>query len=195
MLLLSGVILYIYPGGRGSGFMWDFGGLSQQAWQHQHIIFGFVFALFSLYHLFFVNWKAFFSYMHKKATESRQSSVELLTTIILTSFIAIGTSTGIQPFSGILNIGKSTSNSGEQRDKEAPSPVAESPTSHSHDIEDDHHGRHESQLIALEQDENEESASTALNSTTDNNNIQIRSSQAPDDALHRRTKASCASCH
>jgi hypothetical protein len=202
MLLISGVILSIYPGGRGSGLIWEFGGLTKPGWQHQHIIFGFVFALFSLYHLFIINWKPFFTYLNKKATEGRHRHAELLTTIILTSFIAIGTSIGIQPFSGILNIGKTTPSllePREQKDKESPAPLAETTTIHErsdhHDIENDHHGIQESPLIAFEQEEKEESANAALNTSTNNTNMQTSNSQAPDDELHRRTKASCSSCH
>jgi hypothetical protein len=44
MILVSGVILFIFPGSRGSNVVWEMAGLTKPAWQNQHIIFGFAFS-------------------------------------------------------------------------------------------------------------------------------------------------------
>jgi hypothetical protein len=115
MLLVSGVILYIFPSGRGPGFFWEMGGLTKPAWQNQHIIFGFVFSLLSLGHLFFINWQAFISYLKTKTSQGMKRPAELVTILVLSSFVGIGTYAGIQPFSGILALGKGISKSWESK--------------------------------------------------------------------------------
>jgi len=100
-------------------------GLTKRGWQNQHIIFGFSFLILSLFHLFFINWKAFLSYLKSKGSEGLKSPGELLTIIILSSFFAIGTSFDIEPFSAVIKFGDAISNSWEQQEKQAPVPHAE----------------------------------------------------------------------
>jgi len=117
MLLISGVILYVFPGGRGnSGFVWEMAGLTKPAWQNQHIIFGFAFSLLSLFHLLVINWKAFFSYLKTKTTDGLPRPGELLIIAMLFLFVGVGTYFKIQPFSGILEFGKSIAKSWDGND-------------------------------------------------------------------------------
>ena len=126
MMLVSGVILYISPPGRVANWTdWRMLGLTKRGWQHQHIIFGFAFLTLSLFHLFFINWKAFLSYLKSKATEGLKSPAELLTIIILSSLFGIGTYYGIQPFSAVIKFGDAISSSWERQEKQAPVPHAE----------------------------------------------------------------------
>ncbi len=122
MLLVSGVILYIFPA-RSPGVVWELGGLTKPAWQDQHIIFGFAFSLLSLGHLFLVNWRAFLSYLKAKSAQGVQHTSELLTIVILSVVVGFGTWFGIQPFSAILDFGKKISNSWEPKGKEASKPL------------------------------------------------------------------------
>ncbi|MEI7748702.1 MAG: DUF4405 domain-containing protein [Chlorobiaceae bacterium] len=125
-MLVSGVILYISPPGRVANWTdWRMIGLTKRGWQNQHIIFGFSFLILSLFHLFFINWKAFLSYLKSKGSEGLKSPGELLTIIILSSFFAIGTSFDIEPFSAVIKFGDAISNSWEQQEKQAPVPHAE----------------------------------------------------------------------
>jgi len=121
MILISGVILYIGPSGRGPGAMgWSMIGLTKPEWQNQHIIFGFAFSLISLFHLFAINWKAFFSYLKTKSTDGTRRSVELLAIIVLSLLFGIGTYNKVQPFSGILDFGRSISKSWEGPKMQSP---------------------------------------------------------------------------
>ena len=125
-MLVSGVILYISPPGRVANWTdWRMIGLTKRGWQNQHIIFGFSFLILSLFHLFFINWKVFLSYLKSKGSEGLKSPGELLTIIILSSFFAIGTSFDIEPFSAVIKFGDAISNSWEQQEKQAPVPHAE----------------------------------------------------------------------
>ena len=121
MVLVSGVILYIGPSGRSpKATVWRMIGLTKSEWQNQHIIFGFAFSLTSLFHLFISNWKVFFSYLNTKATVGLRSPGELLVIIILSLLFGFGTYYNVQPFSGILEFGKSISKSWEGKTTQPP---------------------------------------------------------------------------
>jgi magnesium-transporting ATPase (P-type) len=121
MILASGVILYIGPSGRGPGATgWSMIGLTKPEWQNQHIIFGFAFSLMALFHLLVINWKAFFSYLKTKATDGLRSPGELVVIVVLFILFGIGTYSKVQPFSGILDFGKSISKSWEGKTTQPP---------------------------------------------------------------------------
>jgi magnesium-transporting ATPase (P-type) len=121
ILLVSGVLLYIFPGSRGnSGFVWEMFGLTKPAWQNQHIIFGFAFSILGLFHLLVINWKAFFSYLKAKTTAGLNQPGELLLIALLCLFIGFGTYFKLQPFSGILELGKSIAKSFDGNNAQAP---------------------------------------------------------------------------
>jgi magnesium-transporting ATPase (P-type) len=121
MILISGVILYIGPSGRGPGAMgWSMIGLTKPEWQNQHIIFGFAFSLIALFHLFAINWKAFFSYLKAKSSEGVRAPGELLAIIVLSLLFGIGTYHKVQPFSGVLEFGRTISKSWEGQKTQFP---------------------------------------------------------------------------
>lgn len=209
MLLVSGVILYIFPE-RSPGVVWAMGGLTKPAWQNQHIIFGFAFSLLSLGHLFLINWHAFLSYLKTKTAQGMKRPAELMTILILSLFVGIGTYFGIQPFSGILEFGRGISRSWEQKPEQAPVDHAEllaSPeisqqiadeermSSRSQDLAYEDGMTSKSQDLAFRDEEFEADPDTTSNAIPKNNNTPISDVQAPDDELHRRTTRSCSSCH
>lgn len=199
ILLASGVILYVYPAETGSGFMEEIGGLTKPAWLNQHLIFGLVFTLFALYHLLVINRTPFLSYLKKKKNEGWLRPAELLTTVILTSFVAIGTYAHIQPFPALLATGRTIAGSPEQNETESPAvndhATADVERSHRHEYEDDYAGRHASGRLASRWEESGGTAGTNLRTSADNSGSQSVENGAPDDELHRRTRRSCASCH
>lgn len=126
MMLLSGAILYISPPGRVANWTdWRLIGLTKTGWRNQHIIFGVAFGLLSIFHLFFINWKAFLSYLKTKTAEGVKRPGELLTIILLSLLFGFGTHFGFQPFSAIIDFGTSISNSWERQEKQAPVAHAE----------------------------------------------------------------------
>jgi hypothetical protein len=126
MMLVSGVILYVSPPGRVANWSdWQMLGLTKRGWLNQHTIFGFAFVILSLFHLFFINWKAFLSYLKSKTAQGLKSPFELLSIITLSAFFGLGTSFDIQPFSAVIKFGNTISNSWERKDKAAPVPHAE----------------------------------------------------------------------
>ena len=126
MMLVSGIILYISPPGRVANWTdWQMIGLTKRGWQNQHIIFGFAFLILSLFHLFFINWKAFLCYLKSKTKDGLNSPAELASIIILSSLFGTGTYYGIQPFSAVIKFGDTISSSWERQDTQAPVPHAE----------------------------------------------------------------------
>jgi magnesium-transporting ATPase (P-type) len=221
MLLVSGVILYIFPG-RSPGVIWEMGGLTKPAWQNQHIIFGFAFSLLSLGHLFLINWHAFLSYLKAKTTQGIKRPAELLTIVILSLVVGFGTYFGIQPFSGILEFGKQISKSWEPKGKDAPKPFVEHLTlaailqqeapeerHHRFDYDADEEGCDRDGTRSLSsrelafrdeervsrEEEIEPGPDRRVNTITEEKSRPVSDVQAPDDALHRRTTKSCSSCH
>lgn len=126
MLLVSGIVLYLAPPGRIANWSdWMILGLSKSAWQHQHTIFGYAFALLSLFHLFAINWKAFLSYLKSKASGSLSHPVELLLTLLLTLLFGFGTHLRWQPFEAVVQLGETLSESWEPAAGAPPVPHAE----------------------------------------------------------------------
>jgi hypothetical protein len=129
MLLVSGVILYISPPGRVANWTdWRMLGLTKTGWENQHAIFGFAFAILSIFHLFFINWKAFLSYLKTKTGEGLKNPKELFGSVVLALIFGIGTFYALQPFSAVIDFGNSISESWERRDRQPPVPHAESMT-------------------------------------------------------------------
>ena len=126
MMLVSGVVLYISPPGRVANWTdWRMIGLTKRGWQNQHIIFGFSFLILTIFHLFFINWKAFLSYLKSKSNEGLKNPGELFTIIVLSALFGAGTYFGMQPFSAVIKFGDAISGSWERQEKQAPVPHAE----------------------------------------------------------------------
>ena len=197
ILLVSGVILWAFPHIANYGTVPQFGGATKPLWLDQHIVFGILFTLLSLYHLFGVNRELFFSYLKKSASAGRARQPELLTTLLATVLIAVVTALHIPSFSGSLKTGNGSAVAVERGydNREADYGQREefSERSHHHHFDDDEEWRHASPQLADRgdagaSDETQFNATSRSNSRSGNNG-------APDDELHRRTTASCASCH
>ena len=53
----SGIILFIAPEGSLSRWIgWDVMNLTKKQWEQQHTIFSYLFILFSIFHVFKINW-------------------------------------------------------------------------------------------------------------------------------------------
>ena len=127
LILVSGVILYIGPSGKGKpGMVWEIIGLTKQGWQKQHIIFGFTLSILSIFHLSVMNWKAFFSYLKTKAAEGVNRPLELALIVVLALFFGIGTHYNIKPFSSVIDFGKTISKSWDGNNTQQPGKLLKS---------------------------------------------------------------------
>lgn len=129
MLLVSGIILYLSPPGRVANWTnWQILGLSKHDWQNQHTIFSLAFVILSLFHLFFINWKAFWSYIAAKTHAGLSKPVEMFSILMLSLLFGIGTHLKFQPFSAVIDFGEYLSGSWEEAESRPPVPHAEKMT-------------------------------------------------------------------
>lgn len=126
MLFVSGIILYLAPPGRVANWTnWQLLGLSKHDWQNQHTIFSLAFAILSIFHLFSINWKAFWSYIAAKTHAGLSKPLELSGILLLALLIGIGTQLKVQPFSAVIDFGESLSSSWEEPASRPPIPHTE----------------------------------------------------------------------
>jgi hypothetical protein len=126
VMFVSGIVLYISPPGRVANWTdWNIFGLTKKGWQNQHVIFGFAFIILSIFHLFVINWKAFFSYIKSKASKGVNSPVELAVSLVLFAVLAVGTFWHLPPFEQIIALGDRLSGSWEDKTGGPPVPHAE----------------------------------------------------------------------
>lgn len=111
VMLLSGVILYVAPEGSLSRWIgWDVFNLTKKQWEHQHSIFSLLFILFSIFHIFRINWGLLLSYfaLEKKKLANIK---ELLVALIISAVVFIGTFYDLFPFKNFINLGSNVSES------------------------------------------------------------------------------------
>lgn len=129
ILAFSGVILYIAPPGRVAKWVyWTLFGLSKEEWQAQHIIFAYTFVILSFFHIFFINWKVFLSYIKKKAVKGFHKKSEMVASLILILVLVFATSLGVPPFKNVIDLGEYFTESWEKTDERAPMPHTEALT-------------------------------------------------------------------
>jgi hypothetical protein len=111
MMLFSGIVLYVAPEGSISRWIaWDVLNLSKKQWEHQHTIFSYVFILFSLFHIFKINWALLLSYFTPEKVKIYNFKESLLALSLLV-IIFIGTLFDGIPFRYIIDLGDKLSDS------------------------------------------------------------------------------------
>ena len=126
LILLTGIILYLKPPGRVANWIdWTLWGFDKHQWQALHTMFSFTFVIFSLLHLFWINWKGFWSYIKSKKKGGFNKLKEFTISIIVIIFIAFGTIYHIPPFNYVMDYGEYLSESWDIEENNPPIPHAE----------------------------------------------------------------------
>ncbi len=126
IILFTGIILYLKPSGRIANWInWTLLGLDKHQWQTLHTIFSFNFAVFSLLHLFWINWKGFWSYIKNKKYRGFNKLKEFSISIIVVLVITFGSLYLIPPFRYVIDYGEYLSNSWDTEDNNPFVPHAE----------------------------------------------------------------------
>lgn len=126
IILISGIVLYIAPPDRVANWtVWTLFGFSKAGWQAIHTIFSYTFVILSVFHLFTLNWKAFWSYLISKSNTGLNKQKELLVSLVLILVIFFGTYFNTQPFKAVIDFGEWTTESWEVKEEQAPVPHAE----------------------------------------------------------------------
>jgi hypothetical protein len=129
VLAFTGVILYIAPPGRVAKWVnWTLFGVSKEQWQQQHTIFAYAFFILSVFHIFFINWRVFWSYIKRKTVKGIQKRWEMLSSLILMAVLVFATASNVPPFKNVIDLGEYFTESWENKDERAPMPHTESLT-------------------------------------------------------------------
>ncbi len=114
-LIITSVVLYIVPPGRFANWSnWKLFGISKGGWEAQHTIVGFIFIIASIIHLI-INWKVFISYIRSKLHKAINRTWEMLAAVLFIVLLSLGSQFNWVPFSSIMNLGETLSNSWEQK--------------------------------------------------------------------------------
>jgi len=104
IMILTSIILYIVPQGRIAYWAgWKLFGLSKTEWGNIHITTGILFLITLGLHTFY-NWGAIVKYLKNRSKRLILFTREFNIALTVVLFFVLGTYSGIQPFSGILNI-------------------------------------------------------------------------------------------
>ena len=126
IILLSGIILYMSPPGRYAHWVnWKILGFTKEGWQALHTVFSYSFAILSIFHLFTVNWRAFFWYLKSKKQAGLNKKFEFYTSTILVLIFFFGVIYAVPPFKSVMDFGEYLTESWETVEEEAPIPHAE----------------------------------------------------------------------
>lgn len=126
IILVSGIVLYIAPAGRYANWVnWKILGYTREGWQSVHTIFSLTFVVLSVFHLFTINWSAFWSYIKSKTSSGINKKKELAISIIFTIVFLLGTSYTLPPFKNVNEFGKYMSGTWEKKEQAPPVAHAE----------------------------------------------------------------------
>jgi len=111
VMMFSGIVLYIAPEGSLSRWIgWEIFGLTKSQWEQQHTIFSYLFVIFTVLHIFKINWNWLWSYFivkKRKFVFYKEIWVALAITVIFFT----GTLTNINPFRWVNDAGETISKS------------------------------------------------------------------------------------
>ena len=105
-LLVSGIALFVAPSGRiARSTGWEFLGLDKEQWEEFHTVFGYLGALFGLFHLF-LNWRCLVGYLKRRVRLIRLRP-EFLLALLLAILVGIGAVLSWAPFQKLMELGES----------------------------------------------------------------------------------------
>ncbi|MEA2106623.1 MAG: DUF4405 domain-containing protein [Bacteroidota bacterium] len=111
VMMFSGIVLYIAPEGSLSRWIgWEVFGLTKSQWEQQHTIFSYLFVVFTVLHIFKINWAWLWSYFFVKKMRFVFYK-EILVALAITVIFFTGTLTNINPFRWVSDAGETISKS------------------------------------------------------------------------------------
>ncbi len=122
---VTGIVLYIVPPGRIAHWTnWKLLGFTKEQWAALHTIFGYIFLIFAVIHIYY-NWKPILNYIKKKVKAGIRMRTELTVSLVLTILVFIATAISLPPFSTVMDFGTKMKNSWEESSQEPFVPHAE----------------------------------------------------------------------
>ncbi len=109
IMVFSGILLYVAPEGSLSRWIgWDILNLTKKQWEQQHTIFSYLFVLFSVFHLFKINWTYFISYFVVEKLKFKFLK-EITVALLITILVFTGTFNSWIPFKTVIDWGENIS--------------------------------------------------------------------------------------
>jgi hypothetical protein len=122
---VTGIVLYIVPPGRIAHWTnWKLWGFTKDQWAALHTIFGYIFLIFAVIHIYY-NWKPIMNYLKQKIKYGLRVRKELAVSLIITILVFVATAVSIPPFSTVMDFGEKMKNSWEESRQEPFVPHAE----------------------------------------------------------------------
>jgi hypothetical protein len=122
---VTGIVLYIVPPGRIAHWTnWKLWGFTKDQWAALHTIFGYIFLIFALIHIYY-NWKPIMNYLKQKIKSGLRVRKELAVSLVITILVFVATAVSIPPFSTVMDFGEKMKNSWEESRQEPFVPHAE----------------------------------------------------------------------
>lgn len=126
IILITGIVLYLTPSGRVAHWTnWKLFGFTKGDWEAIHVIFTLLFSILSIFHLFTINWKLFWSYLKIKSIKGINKKKEFYLSTIATILIFLGVIYSVPPFSSIIDYGDYLTESWDTEKTAPPIPHAE----------------------------------------------------------------------
>lgn len=126
LLLITGTVIFISPPGRVAHWQhWTLLGFDKDQWQAQHTIFSYLFIIISVFHIFLLNWRIFWSYVKLKTRDGFRKKREFFVATALILMVFLGTSFEMPPFSSFTELGETIKHSWEEEQSKAPMPHTE----------------------------------------------------------------------
>lgn len=88
---------------------------TKDEWQALHTIFSYMFLILFVIHLFFVNWKAFLSYIRSRTKKGLHRKWELTAALLISVIFFVGTLRGWTPFGPVMTFGERVQLSWEKK--------------------------------------------------------------------------------
>jgi len=126
IIFVSGIVLYISPAGRYANWVnWKVLGFTKEGWQSIHSVFSITFVVLSVFHLFTVNWTAFWSYIKSKTKSGINKKKELAVSSGLTIIFFLGVVYAVPPLGYVADLRVYMTGVWEKDEQVAPVPHAE----------------------------------------------------------------------
>ena len=124
--VISGIMLYVAPPGRIANWTnWQILGLSKTQWTAFHIVFAILFIITGVFHIFYFNWKPFWSYIKRKMKRGIYYRKEFFVAIVIFIILTVGTWAKIPPIISVVDLGDYITDSWEVKEDRPPEAHAE----------------------------------------------------------------------
>lgn len=128
ILTVTGLVLYVVPHGRVAYWVhWSFAGMEKDQWGWAHMVFGGVFILTGIAHLYF-NWKPFTAFLVGKVKGHLALKREILIASAVTVFLFATSVTNVPPASWVISLNEGVKSSWVS------SPELEPPFGHAEEV-------------------------------------------------------------